>query len=546
VSYRLAAADAITAGGSLTRSAEGALTGDGTIELSSAEDLIRRLAPTSELPLAGTASGAYRVEWPPGGLPSAAGVIDDLDLQLEARPVRLIEPARFRVSPAGVRLDGVNIAVRDDELFFRFAADQTGALSGNLAGTLDALLLRFLLPDWEPAGRTTGVVELLGTVDQPLFEGIAEVHQVSFRLPQSQTIFSGIDGTVLLSSDDVTLEGVDFRFMQGRGRTNGRIGRRNGTIDFALDGVAESLRFAVLPDLVAQLSGSWRLLGPVDDLELSGDLTVDSASLRSKEDIASLLLKWFSGDPKPPAADGGIELDIHVDADETIELRNPSLRLVGSASLQVSGTTGRPGLVGKLEFSEGGEVTLQTLRYEVERASFTFSDPEVIDPFIDIQARTWVQNYDVSLRITGTRGRLVPAVSSNPPLTQDQIYGLMALGRRSEGVGGTGAMGVGFASSILSGQLASEFDRRAGFSLPVDQVRVDPFAETDTGETGGARITLVKQLTRSWTVILQSNLTGAQEPVFISRWYIAPGIFVEASQDIEGSYGIDLMLRRPY
>jgi len=199
-----------------------------------------------------------------------------------------------------------------------------------------------------------------------------------------------------------------------------------------------------------------------------------------------------------------------------------------------------------VEFQEGGEVTLQTLRYEVERASLTFSDPEVVDPFIDVQARTWVQNYDVALRVTGTRDRLVPSVSSNPPLTEDQIYGLMAVGRRTETVGGTGAMGVGFASTILSGQLASEFDRRAGFSLPVDQVRVDPFAETDTGETGGARVTLVKQLGPSWTVTVQSNLSGARAPVIVSRWYLAPGIFVEASQDIEGSYGIDLFMRRTY
>ncbi len=546
VDFQMDAAQAITVTGSLHRNSDGLLKGDGRLELSSAENLVRLLVPESKLPLTGTAAGTFRMEWPAGDGPQASGTIQDLDLQLETRPIRLLAPARFLVSPGGFELLGLNAAIRDDELFVRFAADRDGSLTGNLAGTLDALLLRFLLPDWEPAGRATAVVELLGSSDLPRFEGIAEVHQVSFRLPKTQTILSGIDGTILFSSEDVTLEGVDFRFMQGRGRTSGRIGRRGGVIDLALDGSVDALRYTVLPDLTTQLSGTWRLVGPVDDLELSGDMTVDGASLRSKEDIATLLLKWFGGDTKPPPEAGGIALDLHVDADETIELRNPSLRLVGSASLDISGNTNRPGLVGKLEFAEGGEVTLQTLRYEVERASFTFSDPDLIDPFVDIQARTWVQNYDVSLRITGTQDRLIPSVSSNPPLTEDQIYGLMALGRRTQSVGGAGAMGVGFASSILSGQLASEFDRRAGFALPVDQVRVDPFAETATGETGGARITLVKQLTKSWTVTLQSNLSGAQDQAIVSRWYLAPGIFIEASQNIEGSYGIDLLLRRPY
>jgi hypothetical protein len=57
---------------------------------------------------------------------------------------------------------------------------------------------------------------------------------------------------------------------------------------------------------------------------------------------------------------------------------------------------------------------------------------------------------------------------------------------------------------------------------------------------------LVKQIHKSWTVTVQSNLSGARDPVIVSRWYLAPGIFVEASRDIEGSYGLDLFLRRPY
>ena len=542
----IAVADAVTITSRLLRSEDGALSGDGELNLLSAENLVTHLAPATGIPLTGIGHAGFQVDWPRDQLPTVTGLLDELDLRLEGHQVQLLAPSRFTLSQGLTNFEGLHVALRDDEFFARGSLGSDGAIEGNLAGTIDALLLRFLLPDWEPAGRATGVVELLGTLESPQFEGVADVKGGSFRFPGTQTIISDIDGTVLLSANDTVLEGVDFRFMQGQGRTSGRIGWQNGTVDIALNGTAKGLRYTVLPDLVANLSGSWRLVGPTDDLELSGDITVDNASLRTKEDIASLLLRWFGQSSAGPEASGGMHLDLKVTADETIQLRNPSLRLTGSASLDISGTSNRPGLVGKVEFLEGGEITLQTLRYEVERASLTFSDPEVMDPFIDIQTRTWVQNYDVALRVTGTRDRLVPSVSSNPPLTEDQIYGLMAVGRRTETVGGAGAMGVGFATTILSGQLASEFDRRAGFSLPVDQVRVDPFAETDSGETGGARVTLVKQLNPSWTVTVQSNLSGARDPVIVSRWYLAPGIFVEASQDIEGSYGIDLFMRRTY
>jgi hypothetical protein len=529
----------------LNRLGTGALEGGGTLRVEDVTTLIAQLAPGTALPLTGAASASFSVLWPPDGSPTASGTIDSIAFELDGRPVQLLSPSPFQLSARGAELEGIHLAVRSDELFARCTVGADGTLAGNIAGTLDALLLRLALPEWEPAGRATGVVEILGTIDEPRFEGIAEIQQSSFRIPNSRTILSNVDGTVLLSSSEVELDGMDFRFMQGRGRCSGTIGRTDGIIDLALNGTIQDLRYSVLPDLVAQLSGAWRLVGPTDNLEVSGDLTVDSASLRTKDDLPTLVLRWFGGDSVPRPADGGLALDLHIEADETIELRNPSIRLVGSASLDIGGTSNRPGMVGKLEFAEGGEVTLQTLRYEVERATLTFSDPELIEPFIEIQARTFVQNYDITLRLTGTPQRLVPSVSSNPPLTEDEIYGLMAFGYRSDAAT-AGAMGIGLASSILSQQLAQELDRRAGLALPVDQVRVDPFAETSTGDPGAARITVVKQLSPAWTVTVQSNLSGEREEVVVSRWYLAPGIFVEASRDLDGTYGIDLKVRRQY
>lgn len=39
---------------------------------------------------------------------------------------------------------------------------------------------------------------------------------------------------------------------------------------------------------------------------------------------------------------------------------------------------------------------------------------------------------------------------------------------------------------------------------------------------------------------------GEREEVIVSRWYLAPGIFFEASRDLDGTYGVDLKLRRQY
>jgi len=534
-------ADSVGGSVELVRTAEGQLAGSGEIQVTSAQGLLAKVLPDSGIPLEGTAGIDISVDWPEGSLPIIDGTVKNLGLELQGDPVQLLGPAHFSLSSGGLEVEDLYLGHRDDRVFLRWGIGSDRSIHGNATGTLDALLLRFLVPEWEPAGRATGVMEMLGTVDRPRFEGIAEIAQGSFRLPGGQTILSAIDGTILLSEDEVVIDGSGFRFMQGRGIANGRVAWRSGIITLDLAGEMDGLRYPVLPGVVARLSGPWRLNGPTDDLHISGDLRVDRASLQRRDDPAALILEWFGGPPAPPS-EGGPSLDLHVEADQTIDLRNPFVRLVGSASLHVTGTTNNPGVVGKLEFEEGGEITLQNLRYDLERGSFTFADPDRIDPNIELQLRTWVQNYQVTLRVAGTPDRLVPTVTSSPPLPQEEIYSLLAMGYRSEALG-SGAMGVGLASTILSQQIASELDRRTKLVLP--HVRVDPYADSATSGPA-ARVTVVQQLASNWTVTLQSNLSAERAEVIVSRWYLAPGIFLEASRELDGSYGVDIKMRRPY
>ncbi len=527
----------------LERAPDGGLRGGGELWLESAADLLARLAPASSVPLTGNGRLRFEVEAPAEGGLVVAGRLETLEVELAERPVRLLEPARFRWDDHGLAVEGLWFAHHDDEIFLRWTIGSDGAVRGNMSGTLDGLLLRFLIPEWEPDGRVTGVVELLGTVASPRLEGIVEVADGSFRVPGTTAILGGIDGTALLSSDEAVLEGVGFRFMRGQARTSGRIILRQGRVELALDGELSGLEYPLFNGFVPRLAGSWRLTGPVDDLLLSGDLRVVRADLRRKDDLAAILFEWLL-EEAPPPEEGGLRLDLSVESDRTLEAVNAFLNLEGSCALRLGGTTARPSVLGTVSFEEGGEFTLQGVRYELDRATLTFADPTGIEVLVDVQARTWVQSHQITLNLAGTPSRLVPTVASDPPLPQDDIFAMLAVGRRGAAAGG-GLMGLGLASSLLTRELNQELERRTQLVLPVDQVRVDPFAEASTGNPA-ARITVVKQLDPRWTVMVQSNLSGNREEVVVSRWFLAPGIFVEATRDLDGSYALDLKVRRRY
>lgn len=534
--------DAAVASVALARDPEGRLKGPGRLRLDAVEDVVERLLPLASVPARGSAEVAFEVDWPPGDWPQLAGTLEALDLELEERPARLLEPAAFSLSAQGVEIEGLRLSLLGDEVFLRLGIGADGGLRGNVAGTLDALLLRFLIPEWEPAGRATGVVELLGSLDEPRLEGVAHASQASFRVPASRLVVSGIDGTLLLSSDEMILEGMQFRVMHGAATCAGRLGRREGQVRLDLDGAVSNLELPLFPGLVPRLRGSWSLDGSPGDLLLSGELEIERAALHRQDDLAAILMDWLAA---PPGAEGGgLQLDLHVEADRTIEARSPFIRVVGSASLDVTGSAEQPGLVGQIELMEGGDFSFQGVRYELDRCTLSFSDPLRMDPFLDLQARAWVQTYQITVRLTGTFDRLVPVLTSDPPLPEAEIFSLLALGFRNDAVGG-GAVGVGLASTLLTREINAELERRARTLLPVDQVRIDPFAEASTGNPT-ARITVVKQLSPTWTVILQSNLTSNREEVVVSRWFLGPGLYLEATRDVDGTYSADLKMRRRY
>lgn len=520
-------------------------SGQGEIRIEAVDVLGRRLAPEVSPPVTGSVSVPLKI-WGQGAtVLGLEGVFKDSELRVGAQRAEIVSDQGFRWDSMGLWLGGLEIDVGGDEVFLRGGIDGEGQLEANVSGVFDAQLLRVFIPEWEPAGRATGTVEILGSIDAPRLEGIARVERGSFRLPETRTVVGDVDGSLFLSAGEVALEGLSFKFMRGRGRGRGRILVDGGEAHLRLDGTIEGLDFPLFPGFVPRIDGQWGLEGPVDDLELSGDLVVTRGEIRRQDDLASLLVDWF-GQVGPPAEDG-LRLDLRVRADENLVSRSPFVRLEGSADLSITGTDARPGLVGSVEFMEGGEFTLQGIRYELERGQIGFSDPTRVDPMLDFQARATIREYNVWLSLTGTIDRLVPTVSSDPPLNPAEIYSLMALGQVGQGEAG-GAVGMTLASTLLTRRMNEVLGSREQWLLPVDQIRVDPFIESATGDPS-ARVTVVKQLSPSITVTLQSNISGDMDEIISARWYLGSGFFVEASRDSrtsDGSYGLDFKMRSRY
>ena len=101
------------------------------------------------------------------------------------------------------------------------------------------------------------------------------------------------------------------------------------------------------------------------------------------------------------------------------------------------------------------------------------------------------------------------------------------------------------ASTFLAGQLTGAVTARARTLLAVDQLRVDPFAATESGEPT-ARLTVGKQLAKNWTVTVSTNLSSNREQVIKSRYLLAPGLYLNVTRQEDGSYFSEVTWQRRF
>lgn len=519
-------------------------SGTGELRTEKLSDIFGYLGGPKELGLKGRMRFGLKLQGVGTALQNFEARNEEMEVSFDEKAISILEGGVLSWSPEGFLLSSTKLSAGKDEVEIGGRVDPSGALKAQLSGSFDARVLGFFLPEWEPAGSVSGSVQVFGRLGAPYFEGSARLGKASFRLPQTSLILSDVGGDLLFSRARVVLDGMSFRILRGRGRGGGMVQLSGDVPLFALSGTIQGLQYPLFEGLTPRISGSWSLGGPVGQFILGGELSIDSAELRSKKDLPSLLLDWF-GEEEHRESSGGLQLDLHVKGERSLLSRSPLIRLAGSTDLHIIGDATAPGLLGQITFDDGGEITVQGVRYEVEHAHLGFADPNSIETMVNIGLEARIQDYQVRVQLNGSAEHLVPVVSSEPPLSPQEIFSLMSVGSPTADVGAGGAIGLSVASSMLSNSLQNALENRDLWLLPIDQVRIDPFVENATGDPS-ARVTVVKQLSQNFTVTLQSDISAEKNQVITGRWYLGSGLFIEGSRDQNRQVGIDFKMRKRY
>ena len=495
------------------------------------------------------------------------GTVSAARVSAYGRTLELRAPAPLKVEGGKVFVERLTLAeVAREDLPPRpataFTISGTAGLSAPYAldvavsGSFDAALLKPALEGMNAAGRATVDLRVSGTAAKPALLGRATLDGVDLSSPGGAS-FESITGTLIFSEDRVTVPDLAVRYNGGTVNLGG-FAALSGLrpTSFRLSARVGHVRASPFDGFRATFSGDLVFLGDTVVRTARGELSLDRAvySRDFSLDIASLLArKRAAVSSGNPTVFDAMALDVRLLAPpSSIEVRNNVARLNLSGELFVRGTWGHPLLFGEVTAEEGGRLTLQGQRYEIQSARILFSNPLRIEPFFELEARGTVSRYLITFGLTGTPSRLVPTFSSDPQLSEAQIVSLMTSGDVPQSAVAGAPVGAAPISSddsvskaareLLASLATSAVTSRTREFFRLDRLQIDP---TITGASFDVpRVTVGKSLGKDFNAMVSFVLSSNQQQIITLDYQLTPAAVIQARLDENGIYSLELRIRQ--
>ncbi len=505
---------------------------------------------------------------PQTGLTSAQGRVASLDARMGPHRFFLPAPASFqwsggRLSWAGARIGarrtaGEGTALPEGEVTIdgNVEIGGAGAIDVRATGTMEAAFLAPFLGVSSLEGRMAVSATASGTTARPVFEGRVVLDGLELVTSPGEDPVEAISGTILLTPGRVSTDDLSLRW-------NGDVAVAGAaTLDgFAWTGIRlnvhlDGLRSEPFPGLRSTVSGDLVLLGDDELRSARGELTLTRGLYAEDLDLSLQALlggrRGAAEAPPEPTRFDDVDLEVRVSIPPgALEVRNNVARLRGSGDLTVRGTFGHPLLLGTIEAAEGGRLELRGLRYDVTRAKLVFANPATNDPYFELEARTQVKEYAITLGVSGTASRIVPRFASYPQLPEAQIVSILATGEiPTTTAGSIGSVSpvstdqdiVAAARELITGLATDAAASRTKEFLRLDRLQIDPVFIGSTFDA--PRLTVAKRLSNELTVTYSYKASTDQEQVLLVEYQLSPAAFLQLLRDENGVYSAEVKIRQ--
>jgi translocation and assembly module TamB len=193
----------------------------------------------------------------------------------------------------------------------------------------------------------------------------------------------------------------------------------------------------------------------------------------------------------------------------------------------------------------GGDLIFRGNRYFLEPSTLDFVDPYRIDPRVNLNVSTKVQDYDIHMLFRGTVDQLRTTYTSEPPLPPADIINLLVFGKVTEAQSDTPTFGTLGAQSMLASQVSSQVTSRIEKIAGISQLSIDPKLGGNQQDPG-ARITIQQRVTGSLFVTFATDATSTQRQVIKLEYQATPRVGVSTVRDQNGGFAFDVTMKKTW
>ena len=277
---------------------------------------------------------------------------------------------------------------------------------------------------------------------------------------------------------------------------------------------------------------------------VSGRIVIDKAQL--KENLFSgiiqkqLLAYTHSAFSLP---DVPVKCDLTIETKSPIRVDTAFLQTNAKVNIRVQKDTHDPVVVGSVVLYSG----MLNFPYKplyISKGVISFLPEQLFDPAIELVARNKIKKYDVLLQVEGTLSNHHIVLDSTPPLSEEQIVGLLLVGSEENSLNSMmpALIVQNLKNLIFSNNQSTFLDKYFKPLLRTFNINLVPSFTDQTGR-GGLRGALEITIDDRWRAVIQKNFSLTEDTKFELEFLLSDDITLRAIRDERRDIGGEVEMR---
>jgi translocation and assembly module TamB len=424
------------------------------------------------------------------------------------------------------------------------------AASFLVQGNVDLGIAQLLVPDLTSSGQVQFDLDSKRYGGGTNLNGQIKIVNANLHTIDSPVGLDNANGVINVTQTRLEISNFEGQMGGGTIKATGAVVYRPA-IQFHLGLAANNIRVRYPEGVRAILASNLALTGNTQDSQLSGQVSIQRVSFTPDFDL-STFTSQFSGQASDGGTPGsftqGMKLNISVQSTSQMNLVSSQVSIRGDANLRVVGTAADPVILGRTNLT-GGEFFLAGNRYQIEHGTIDFLNPVRTEPVLNIQVKTRIDQYNITLALNGPVDRLQTTYTSDPALPPVDIINLVASGKTVESAAAnpspspTSALG---AQSLLASGISSQVSGRIAKLAGVSQLQIDPGLSTGNGQNSGPRVAIQQRVTSNLLVTFATDVTSTQRQAVQVEYKLNPKWSVSGTRNQNGGFGVDGRYRKDF